>query len=213
MVSAIVRVIEEPRSTTVGERRLITAKVSDGENMVNLIAWDKEAEEWNLKKNEVVEITNAECPRSHKTSHLPPTVMIVPKTKTKKLDIEFPSLDECMGKKFLDEVYEYEYGILEGFATQVYHTVSYFCDKCKKFSDEMCECGNFPGPIFRVSGIFSDGTRTIRFATISETAAENLTCVKKSDAKNTDPKELMNRSYKILGYIRGEKLYIEEVVM
>lgn len=115
-------------------------------------------------------------------------------------------------KRFLDQISECEYGVVKGFIVQVYRTVSYFCDKCKKFSDEMCECGNFPEPVFRISGVFSDGTKTMTFTTASEKIAEDLTCVKKSDAKGINPKELMNRPYKLLGCVRNEKLYIEEVL-
>ncbi len=117
-----------------------------------------------------------------------------------------------MKRKFLDQISEREYCIVEGFIVQVYSTVSYFCDKCKKFSDEMCECGNFPEPIFRISGVFSDGTRTMTFTTVSEKIAENLSHVKKFDAKKIDPKELMNRPYELLVHVRGEKLYVKEVL-
>ncbi len=211
-ISTMVRILEEPRSTSVVGKKLVNAKVGDGENIANLVAWDKETERWNLRKNDIIELINGECPKSHKMGHLPPTITIAPKTLIKKLDIKFPSIEECMRKKFLDQISEYEYGILEGFIVQIYRTVSYFCDKCKRFSDEMCECGNFPDPIFRISGVFSDGTKTMAFATISEKVAEDLTYAKKSDAKKINPHELVNRSYNLLGYVRNEKLYMEEVL-
>ncbi len=211
-ISATVRILEEPVSTRVGEKRLVNVKVGDGGSIVNLAAWEGDADRLDLKKNGLIEILHGKCPGSHKKGNQPPTITVTSKTEIRKRDIKFPSIDECMRKKFLDQISEYEYGILEGFIVQVYRITSYFCVKCSKFSEKMCDCGNFPEPAFRISGVFSDGTKTMAFTTTSEKVSEDLTYVRKSDAKKVSPVELMNRSHKILGYVRNGKLYVEDVL-
>ncbi|HEX54777.1 MAG: hypothetical protein DRO90_02155 [Candidatus Altiarchaeales archaeon] len=115
-------------------------------------------------------------------------------------------------EKFLDQATENERFIANGFIVQVYNMVSYYCKRCRKFSDRMCECGNFPEPIFRISGLFSDGTRTYPFITLNERIAEKLSGVNKDNAINLDKKEIMKKPYRIMCYIRNKKLYITDVL-
>ncbi len=211
-ISAITRVLEEPEKAEIDDRVLIVAKISNGEKTVNLVAWDTEAAKWNLKKNDIIEIIDGVCPKTHKKTHQPPTIEIIADTTVKKVDMVFPSINECMRKNFLENILDYEYVIAEGFIVQVHSTAAYFCNKCNKFSDRMCECGSFPKPIFKIEGMFSDGTQTLEFTTVSERIAEYLSYHKKTDASNIKPYELMNKAYKIIGYIRNQKLYIEEVL-
>ncbi|HDI72635.1 MAG: hypothetical protein DRO76_04080 [Candidatus Altiarchaeales archaeon] len=211
-ISTIVRVLENQRKTRFKDKEIIKARVGDGTNIANLVAWGKETRRWNLNKDDIVKITNGICPETHRDANQPPTITISSKTTMEKQEMDFPSIQECMKRRFLDQVFDYSYSVIHGFIVQVYDTASYFCKKCKKFSDEMCDCGNFPEPIFRIRGIFSDGTRTMRFATVSEDVAESLSGMKKSNAKKIDVKMLMNKPYTLLAYCRDEKLYVEEVI-
>jgi hypothetical protein len=117
-----------------------------------------------------------------------------------------------MEKRFLDQIPEGEYGVVEGFIVQVYRTISYFCSKCNKASEEICECGGFPEQVFQVEGVFSDGTKTMSFTTLSERVAEDLACIRKSDAGKVNPQELMNKPYRLLVYAGEGRLCIEEVL-
>ncbi len=211
-ISVIVRVLDEPKKKNIGGNEMLSVRVGDGENIVNLVSWGKEAEKTDMQKDEILEITNGECPTSHEKTRHPPTLLITKDTRLNKKHIKFPSIHECMHGKFLDQISEYSYVIVSGFITQVYHTVSYFCENCKKFSDEMCDCGNFPNPIFRINGIFSDGTKTLLFSTTAESVAEKLTRTSRVDAKKFDPKKIMGAPYTLLCYLRDEKLWVEDVI-
>jgi len=211
-ISVIVRVLDEPRKSIINGREMFKVKIGDGENIANLVAWDKEAEKLDMEKNDILDIANGECPLSHENTRRPPTLLVTKKTTMNKKQMKFPSIQECMQRKFLDQISEYSYGIATGFISQVYHTASYFCENCKKFSDEMCDCGNFPQPIFRINGAFSDGTKTLLFSTTSELVAEKLTKASRKEAKRFDPKRIMDKPYTLLGYLRDGKLWVEDVV-
>ena len=211
-ISCIVRVLEKPGLTAFKEKQIIKAKVGDGTNIANLVAWDKEVAKWDIEKGDIVKITNGNCPKSHRESHQPPTITVGPDTLLEKQDRKFPSIDECVPKGFLNDVPDYRYLVLRGFISRIYRTASYFCLRCKKFSDEMCDCGNFPDPIFRISGMFSDGTKTMPFSTVSEDVAEDISGDRRSNAKKVDVKCIMNRLHKFMGYVRNGRLYVEEVI-
>jgi len=114
--------------------------------------------------------------------------------------------------KFLDQVSNSEKFIAEGFIIQVYSVISYYCKKCRKFSDRMCECGNFPDPIFRINGAFSDGTRTLSFITKTEAASEKLSGLRKDEVDKLDYKKIMKKPYRIEGCIKNKKLIIDKIV-
>ncbi|MBU4266041.1 MAG: hypothetical protein L6243_02695 [Candidatus Altiarchaeales archaeon] len=211
-ISVTVRVLDEPEENKVNGRRKLKARVGDGDNIANLVAWDLEADRLNIAKDEILEIVDGECPALHKDTRHSPTLLVTKKTILKKKQLKFPSIQECMQGKFLDQISEYSYGIATGFINQVYQTASYFCERCKKFSDEMCDCGNFPKPIFRIRGFFSDGTKTLLFSTASEMVAEKVTKASRKEAKKINPKTLMDRPYTLLGYLRDEKFWVEDVI-
>ncbi len=211
-ISVVVRVLEEPEENKVNGKKKLKVRVGDGDNIANLVAWDQEADRLDILKGDVLEIIGGECPVSHKDTRHPPTLSVTKKTIVNKKQIRFPSIKECMQRKFLDQIPDYSYGIVTGFINQVYQTASYFCERCKKFSDEMCDCGNFPSPIFRITGAFSDGTRTVLFSTISERVAEKLTRTSRREAKRINPKSIMDRPYRLLGYLRNEKFWVEDVL-
>ena len=210
-VSAIVRVLEEPKSTSVGERKLVIAKVSDAENIANLIAWDTETSRWNLTKGDLAEVTLGLCPRSASRNQ-PPTIEVTAETRIKKVTMVFPTIDECMRTRFLDEASDYEYAIAEGFIVEVASTVSHYCEECGLSEDEECECGAPVREVFRIEGVFSDGTAALRFSTISERAAEDLSQTMKKDSISLNPQNLMRAPHRILGYLRDGRLYVEEVL-
>jgi hypothetical protein len=210
-VSAIVRVLEEPKTTLVGERKLIIAKVSDAETIGNLIAWDAEANRWNLSKDDLAEITLGLCPRSAARNQ-PPTIEVTAETKIKKVTMVFPTIDECMRTRFLDEVSDYEYANAEGFIVEVASTVSHHCEECGLPEDDECECGAPVKEVFRIDGGFSDGTAALRFSTISERAAEDLSQTMKKESISLNPQNLMRTPHRILGYLRDGRLYVEEVL-
>lgn len=215
-ISAIARVIEKPKSQIVRNKKIIKLKIGDETNIATLVAWEpqtKKLAKINLDKGDIVEIKLGSCPKSHKTANRPPTITVTQSTVLKRITKKgFPSTDECMKIKFLDELNEYQYAVVRGFIPSIFNTVVYFCEKCKKFSEKMCECGKFPEPIFSISGTFSDGTRTVPFTTLSEDVAEKMTNSKKSEAEKIDAKMLMVRPFTLLGYLRNEHFYVEDVV-
>ena len=113
--------------------------------------------------------------------------------------------------KFLDELDDYQYAVVRVFISSVFNTVVYFCSACKKFTEKMCDCGKFPDPIFSISGILCDGTKTMPFTTISEDVSEKMTGSKKQDAEKINAGILMNRPFTLLGYVRNESFYVEDV--
>lgn len=211
-ICTLVRVLEDPREMRFKDKEMIKAKVGDGTNIVNLVAWGRETKRWNLGKGDVVKITKGVCPKTHEDTRYPHSITITSNTVMEKQEINFPSIRECMERRFLDQVSDYSYSVVNGFIVQVYDTVSYFCNKCRKFTDEMCDCGSFPEPLYRIQGVFSDGTESMNFTTLSEDVAESLSKITKSDAKRMDVKELMNKPHTLLVYSRDKKLYIEEVI-
>jgi hypothetical protein len=231
-ISTLVRVLEDPEKISLRDKKIpernfvlqdkvytlshstemVKAKVGDGTDIVNLVAWGRETGRWNLNKGDVVKISGGVCPKTHGDTRHPPSITIASNTVMEKQEINFPSIQECMGRRFLGQVSDYSYSVVNGFIVQVYDTVSYFCNKCKKFTDEMCDCGSFPEPLYKIQGVFSDGTRSMNFTTLSEDVAESLSKITKSDAKRMDVKELMNKPHTLLVYSRGKKLYIEDVI-
>lgn len=210
-VSAIVRVLEEPKTTSVGDRTLVIAKVSDAENITNLIAWDAETKRWNLSKGDLAEVTLGLCPRSTNRNQ-PPTIEMTEETGIKKVTMVFPSIEECMRTRFLDEVSDYEYVIAEGFIVEVYSTVSHYCEECGLSENGGCECEAPVREVFRIDGVLSDGTRALHFSTLSERVAEDLSQTMKKDAVSLNPQNLMRTPCRILGYLRDGRLYVEEVL-
>jgi len=215
-ISAVVRIIDKPKSQIVGNKKIIKLKVGDASNIANLVAWEpqtKKIEKTKLNKGDIVEIKLGLCPKSHKTANRPPTITVNPNTILKKTQVkDFPSIEECMKVKFLDELGDYQYAAARVFISSVYNTAVYFCEKCKKFSEKMCDCGNFPEAIFSISGTFSDGTRTLPFTTLTEDVSEAMTNSKKSDAEKINVKLLMDHPFTLLGYLRNESFYVEDVV-
>jgi hypothetical protein len=210
-VSAILRVLEEPKSAKVGERKLVVAKVSDAEDIANLIAWDSEAKRLEIRKGDVVELLDGVCPRPH-TENQPPMIEVTADTRMRKLDLVFPSVEECMRPGYLADAREYEYAIAEGFITRVKDTAAYVCEECGLTSGEVCECGLPATLVFRITGVFSDGTRAMDFCTLSERVAEELSQTQKKDSVALDPQDLMRAPHRVLGYVRGRMLYVEEVL-
>jgi len=212
-ISTTVRILKEPQHSSFKGKEIVKAKIGDDSSIANLVAWDKQTCRWVFRMGDLIEIERGECPRSHKDAYSPPTINISAHTVVRKKEKQggFPSIQECMSKRFLAEIPDYSYGVVRGFITQVYKTASYYCVDCKKFTDEMCDCGNFPDPLFRITGVFADGTDTVPLTIISEEAAETLTGEKRGDAKKIDPKIVMDRPHTFLGY-RRERFYVEEVM-
>ncbi|MEM2918008.1 MAG: hypothetical protein QXY62_00700 [Candidatus Altiarchaeota archaeon] len=114
--------------------------------------------------------------------------------------------------KFLADLKENEKAVVEVFIPQIYGTMEYYCKNCKKFSGKICDCGKFPEPIFRISGILTDGTKTLQFRTLSIEASERLSGVKKDFAKDIDIKAIMKKPHVIFGYLNKGKFLIEKVL-
>ncbi len=204
------RILSNPKKPLVSSRNAVRAVIGDSENLIQVIAFDKEGDKLNLKRGDLVKITNGIF-SGFKSAKQPPTITLDSRTLMEKADINFPSAEECIKKKFIDEVNDNEYCAISGFPV-VYRIFSYYCNRCKKFTDEMCDCGNFPEPIFRISGVFSDSTKTIWFSTSSEETAEDLSGIEKSNAVNTDIKSIMAKPQKFLGYLHEGNFYVEEVM-
>lgn len=116
-------------------------------------------------------------------------------------------------KKFLAQIKESEHAIVKILIPKIYQFLSYFCKRCNKFSDDkMCECGNFPEPTFKISGLITDGTATMPFKTLSKKVSEDLYEEREVDVKNIDPKKLMSKFHTILGYKKGNRFFIEKVL-
>ncbi len=162
-----------------------------------------------LQRGDIIEIKDAKFLRSR--AYLP-VIIATGKTRIEKQEMTFPSIEECSRVRFLDEFPSNACGICEGFISQIHRIFSYYCKKCKKFTEEMCDCGNFPEPIFRISGIFSDGTKTMWFRTSTEKVTELLAGVEKSNSESVDIKAIMSKPYKFLGYLYDGNLYVEDVI-
>lgn len=200
-ISVLVRVLEE-----VSYGKILRTKVGDETNTVNLIAWDKDKEKINFNKNDVIEIIDGVG------SGEPPTILVTEKTRIIKSDTKKISIDECKKKHFLDEISNYNYVYISCVISRVYGVLSYYCRKCKKTCGRMCNCGSFPEPVFKVSGIISDSTRDIKFTTVSEEVAYALCGIDKSGALNFDGKNLMNKVYDFFGYLYDDRFHIERVL-
>lgn len=114
--------------------------------------------------------------------------------------------------RLLAELKENEKATVEVFIPQIYETLQYYCKNCGKFSEKICDCGKFPEPIFRITGVITDGTRTIPFKTLSEDISEMLSKKKRSEAKNLDVKNLMKKPHVIFGYVKNDRFLIENVL-
>jgi len=204
------RILSSPRKPLISSRNAIFAIIGDGEHVLHLVAFDSDTGKLNLKKGDVALITNGIF-SGLKNLKQPPTVTIDGRTVVEKRTMDFRSVEECINKKFIDEISDNEYCAISGFPI-VYRIFSYYCNKCKKFGDEMCDCGNFPEPIFRISGVFSDGTKTVWFSTSSEEISEDLSGVEKSNAVNTDVKSIMAKPRKFFGYLHDGNFHVEEVL-
>lgn len=200
-ISAVARVLED-----VSEGKILKTKVGDETNILNLISWDKNKEKINFSKNDVIEITDGVG------SADPPTILVTEKTKIEKTDQKFLSIEECEKKHFLDEISNYHYARTSCLISRVYGVLSYYCRKCKKNSGRMCNCGNFPEPIFKVSGIISDSTKDVKFTTASEEVSIALCRIDKSEAESFNTKNLMNKVYDFFGYLYDDRFHIERVL-
>lgn len=200
-ISVVVRVLED-----VSRGKILKTKVGDETNILNLIAWDKNKEKINFSRNDVIEITDGAG------SGDPPTILVTEKTKIEKKDIKFLSAEECYKKYFLDEISNYRYARISCVISRVYGVLSYYCRKCKKNCGRMCNCGNFPEPVFKVSGIISDSTKDVKFTTASEEVAIALCRIDKSEAESFNFKNLMNKEYDFFGYMYDDRFHIEKVL-
>jgi len=99
-ISVIVRVLNEPRKNIINGREMLKVKIGDGEDIANLLAWGKETEKLDIEENDILEITDGECPLSHENTHRPPTLLVTQNTAVDKKQIKFPSIQECMQRKF-----------------------------------------------------------------------------------------------------------------
>lgn len=209
-ISFIGRILSNPKKPLVSSRNAVGAIIGDSENLIHVVAFDRDTKKLDLKKGEIVRITNGIF-SGLKNMKQPPTITLDSRTLVEKVDVNLPSIEECMKKKFIDELNENEYCAISGFPI-VYRIFSYYCNRCKKFTEEMCDCGNFPEPIFRISGVLSDGTKTVWFSTSSEETAEDLSGIEKSNAVNTDIKSIMAKPHKFLGYLHEGNFYVEEIL-
>lgn len=114
--------------------------------------------------------------------------------------------------KFLADLKENEKAVVEVFIPQIYETMGYYCRNCKKFSGKICDCGKFPEPIFRISGILTDGTKTLHFRTLSIETSEKISGTKKEFARDIDIKAIMKKPHVVFGYLNKEKFLIEKVL-
>lgn len=110
--------------------------------------------------------------------------------------------------KFLAEIKEGEKATIEVFITQVYQVLIYFCQRCQKISDKMCECGNFPNSKLKISGVISDGTKTMPFK-IPEKVSLRLLGGKDGRKEGEMKKELMSKSHILKGYIKRGTFFVE----
>jgi len=200
-ISVVVKVLED-----VSYKKVLRTKVGDETNIVNLVAWDKDKDKINFSKNDVIEIIDGV---GDTTS---PSILVTEKTKIVKLDVGKNIVNVCMQKHFLDEILNYHYSYVSCVISRVYGVLSYYCTKCKKISGRMCNCGSFPEPVFKVSGIISDSTKDIKFTTVSEEVARVICGVDKSKALNFNNKNLMNKVYNFFGYLYGDHFYVEQVL-
>lgn len=209
-ISFIGRILSNPKKPLVSSRNAVGAIIGDSENLIHVVAFDRDTKKLDLKKGEIVRITNGIF-SGLKNMKQPLTITLDSRTLVEKVDVNLPSIEDCIKKKFIDELNDSEYCAISGFPI-VYRIFSYYCNKCRKFTDEMCDCGNFPEPIFRISGIFSDGTKNVWFSTSSDSVAEDLSGVERSNAVNTNIKAIMSKPHKFLGYLHEGNFYIEEVL-
>ena len=209
-ISITGRILSNPRKPLVSSRNALGTIIGDGENLFRLVAFDRDTRKLNLRRGDIAGVTNGIF-SGLKNSKQPPTITVDGRAVVEKRSVDFPSLERCIRYKFVDELNDNEYCTISGFPI-VYRIFAYHCAKCKKFTDEMCDCGNFPEPIFRISGVFSDGTKTVRFSTSSEETAEDLSGVERSNAVNTDVKSIMAKPHKFLGYLHDGNFYVEVVL-
>ena len=114
--------------------------------------------------------------------------------------------------RFLAELKDEEKATVAVFIPHIYETLQYYCKNCETFSEKICECGKFPDPIFRITGIITDGTRTMPFKALSEGVSELLSDSKKSNVKSLDVKSIMKKPHLISGYVKKDRFLIERVI-
>ena len=214
-ISVKVKVISDVRFTS---RDILKCRVGDESAIAEIIAWGNEKERMKFKKGDVIEVVNVVV------SEKSPLFIFTKKTEVKVINAADIPDEKIYATKFIDEIPAFGYVFIEGFVSRNFGIYDYYCRRCRKFSEEVCSCGNFSEKIFRISGIFSDSTSDILWTTNDERVAEKITNRKAEElkAKRTKNKglenekehwkeiikKLMNHNHKFFGYGSDKKFIV-----
>jgi len=208
-ISVKVKVISEVKQT---DKDILKCRVGDESAIAEIIAWGNEKEKMKFKKGDVIEIKNVVV--SEKSQ----LFVFTKKTEVQAINANI-SDEKIYSTKFIDEIPAFGYVYIEGFISRTFDIYEYYCKRCKKFTEEVCSCGNFSEKIFKISGIFSDSTGDVLWTTNDEQVAEKITKRKKDELKarkGKDEKEnereiiksIMNREHKFFGYLCDKKFIV-----
>ncbi|GEM_PF-916892 len=209
-ISVRVKVISDVRFT---DRDILKCRVGDESAIAEIMAWGNEKEKMKFKKEDVIEVVNVVV------SEKSPLFVFTKKTEVSVINTDIPD-EKIYSVKFIDEIPAFGYVYIEGFISRTFGIYDYYCKRCRKFSEEVCSCGNFSEKILRIAGIFSDSTADILWTTNDEQVAEKITNRKTEDlkAKRTKDKEsenekeiikgIMNHEHKFLGYNSDKKFIV-----
>ncbi len=194
-----------------GKENKIAIRISDGENIHGLCANADDPRLSSIKKGDTILLTDAPPEKDRKKNN-PRIYESCKDTRIEKIDIVFPSVEECLRKKHLRDATEGEYVIAEGFISRVDSKKGFFCKKCGRTPERVCGCSRPAEELFLIDGAFSDGTRTIKFKTDTEKDSEALSGCRREDMENLPDTHIMEQPYLILGYLAEDTFHVEEVL-
>lgn len=194
--------------------KILKAKICDKSAIAYLLAWDKEKEKTNFKESDTIKITNG------LVSSESPYIIVTQDTKIEVLDTnteEIKTCDLANLTKFIDEIPEFGCCYVEAFIVRIFDIYKYYCKRCKKYSTEVCSCGNFSDKMLIITGMISDSTKTILFETEKEEISKKLMNIQHKPLKLTEEqkreliKNLFKKKHKFFGYLHNEKFFVAEV--
>lgn len=209
-ISVRVKVIGEVQST---DRNVLKYRVSDESAIAEIMAWGNEKKMFKFKKGDVIEVTNAVV------SEKSPLFVFTKITEVRLINTDIP-YEKIEPVKFIAQIPAFGYAYVEGFVSRIFSIYDYYCKRCRKFSEEVCSCGNFSEKVFKIAGIFSDSTGDILWTTNDEHIAEKITNRNADDikVKRTKDKEsenereiikgIMNHEHKFFGYKSDKKFIV-----
>ncbi len=207
-ISFIAKVISEAKSTNTD---ILKCQVGDESAIAEIMAWGMEKEKFKFKKGDVIEVVNVIV------SEKAPLFVFTKKTEVRVINKDIAN-EKIYAPKFIDEIPAFGYVYISGFISRTFGIYDYYCKRCRKFSEEVCSCGNFSEKNFKISGIFSDSTGDLLFTTDNEGVAEKMTSknrleILKSKKENEKEiiKNIMNPYYRFFGYISDKKFIIADI--